>query len=167
MPPIDHYKSKMEILFHIKSPMTSNRSRATPYDTVSPKYSNTASKQISLTIIIILDFFTVSYTPWGRVTHICVSKQTIISSDNGLLPGRRQAIIWNNAGILLIGTLGNFSEILSKIHTSSFKKIHLKISSVKWRPFCPGRWVNKYKTLRAGACHYCCAGELSVVLEKW
>ena len=46
------------------------------------------------------------------MTHICVSKLTIIGSDNGLLPGRRQAIIWTNAGILLIGPLGtNFSEI--------------------------------------------------------
>ena len=43
---------------------------------------------------------------------MCVSKQTIIDSDNGLSPGRRQAIIWTNAGILLIETLGtNFSEI--------------------------------------------------------
>ena len=42
-------------------------------------------------------------THWGRVTHICVSKLTIIGSDNGLSPGRRQAIIWTNAGILLIG----------------------------------------------------------------
>ena len=40
---------------------------------------------------------------WGRVTHICVSKLTIIGSDNGLSPGRRQAIIWTNVGILLIG----------------------------------------------------------------
>ena len=32
-------------------------------------------------------------THWTRVTHICVSKITIISSDNGLSPGRRQAII--------------------------------------------------------------------------
>ena len=52
-------------------------------------------------------------THWGRATHICVSKLTIIASDNGLLPGRRQAIIWNNAGILSIGLLGtNFFEIL-------------------------------------------------------
>ena len=51
-------------------------------------------------------------THWGRVTHICVVKQTVIGSDNGLSPGRRQAIIWTNAGILLIGPLGtNFSEI--------------------------------------------------------
>ena len=32
-------------------------------------------------------------THWGRVTHICVSKLTIIGSDNGLSPGRRQANI--------------------------------------------------------------------------
>ena len=44
-------------------------------------------------------------THWGRVTHIYVDKLTIIDSDNGLLPGRRQAIIWTNAGILLIGPL--------------------------------------------------------------
>ena len=52
-------------------------------------------------------------THWGRVTHICVSKLTIIGSDNGLSPGRRQAIIWTNAWISLFGPLGaNFSEIL-------------------------------------------------------
>ena len=73
------------------------------------------------------------------MTHICVSKLTIIASDNGLPPLRRQAIIWTNAGMLLIGTLGTkFSEILSKIHTFSFKKMHLKTSSAKWRPFCLG-----------------------------
>ena len=55
-------------------------------------------------------------THWGRVTHICVVKLTIIGSDNGLSPGRRQAIIWTNAGILLIGPLGtNFIEILNGI----------------------------------------------------
>ena len=32
-------------------------------------------------------------THWGRVTHICVGNLTIIGSDNGLSPGRRQAII--------------------------------------------------------------------------
>ena len=78
-------------------------------------------------------------THWGRMTHICVSKVTSIVSDNGLSPGRRQAIIWNNAGILLIGPLGtNFTGILIEIHTFSFKKMHLKMSSGKWRPFCLG-----------------------------
>ena len=37
-------------------------------------------------------------THWGRVTHICVSKITTIGSDNGLSPGRRQAITRINAG---------------------------------------------------------------------
>ena len=78
-------------------------------------------------------------THWGRVMHICVSKLTIIGSDNGLSPGRRQTIIWTNAGILLIRTLGiNFSEIWSEIHTFSSKKIYLKMSSGKWRPLCLG-----------------------------
>ena len=78
-------------------------------------------------------------THWGRATHICVGKLTIIGSDNGLSPGRRQAIIWTNAGIFLIGPLGtNFSEILIRIQTFSFRKMHLKISSAKWRPFCLG-----------------------------
>ena len=76
-------------------------------------------------------------THWGRVKHICVGKLAIKGSDNGLSPGRRQAIIRTNAGILLIGTLGtNFSEILSQIQTFSFKKMHLKMSFGRWRPFC-------------------------------
>ena len=78
-------------------------------------------------------------THWGRVTHICISKLTIIGSDNGLSPGWRQAIIWTNAGILLIGLLGtNFSEIVTEIHIFSFKKMHLKMSSAKFQPFCLG-----------------------------
>ena len=65
---------------------------------------------------------------WGRVPYICVSKLTIIGSDNGLSPDRRQAIIWTNAGLLLIGSLGtNFSEILIEILAISFKKMRLKV----------------------------------------
>ena len=89
-------------------------------------------------------------THWGRVMHKCVSKLTIIGSDNGLSPGRRQAIIWTNAGILLIGPLGtNFSEILIEIYTFSLKKIHFKVSSGKWLPSCLGLNVlnNIYTTM--------------------
>ena len=71
------------------------------------------------------------------MTHICVGKLTSIGSDDGLSPGRRQTIIWINAGILLIGPLEtNFSEILIAIETVSFKKKHLKMSSGKCRPQC-------------------------------
>ena len=36
---------------------------------------------------------------WGRVTHLCVDKLTIIGSNNGLTPRRRQATIWTNSEI--------------------------------------------------------------------
>ena len=82
---------------------------------------------------------TTRLTHWGRVTHICVSKLTITGSDNGLSPDQRQAIIWTNAGLLLIGPLGtNFNEILIEILTFSFKRMRLKVSSAKRRPFCLG-----------------------------
>ena len=98
------------------------------------------------------------------MTHICVGNLTIIGSDNGLSPGRRQAIIWTSAGILLIGPIGtNFSEILIIIQTFSFKKMHLKMSSTKWRPFCPGLnvlwpgcisgWIKLPCHIVAATCH--------------
>ena len=50
---------------------------------------------------------------WCRVAHKCVSKLTIIDLDNGLAPGRRQAIIWTNIGILSMGLLGpNLRQIV-------------------------------------------------------
>ena len=94
-------------------------------------------KSISREIYELCGFSSHLSTHWGRVTHICVSKLTSIGPDNGLSPGRRQAIIWTNAGMLLIGPLGtNFGEILIEICTFSFKKMHSNMSSAKWRPFC-------------------------------
>ena len=78
-------------------------------------------------------------THLDRETHLCVNKLANIGSDNGLSPCRRRTIIWTSAGILLIRTLGtNFSEILSEIHIFPFKKMHFKMSSLKWRQFCLG-----------------------------
>ena len=95
--------------------------------------------------------FCSSLTHWGRVTHICVGNLIIIDSDNGLSPGRRQAIIWTNAGILLIRSVGtNFSDFLSEIRAFSFKKMHLKMSSAKWRPFCLG--LNVLKLINPFVC---------------
>ena len=48
----------------------------------------------------------VQLSHWGRVSQTYVSKLTSIGSDNGLSPGRGQAIIYTNAEILLIGPLG-------------------------------------------------------------
>ena len=92
--------------------------------------------------------YALTLTHWGPVTHICVVKLTIIGSDNGLSPGRRQALIWTNAVILLIGPLGtNFIAILIEIIIVSFKKMRLKVSSaIRW-PFCLGLNVLRHSGL--------------------
>ena len=69
-----------------------------------------------------------------RVTHICVSILSTVGSDNGLSPGRRQAIIWTNAGIMLMEPMGiSFNDNLIKIQQLPFKKLRLKMSSEWWR----------------------------------
>ena len=61
---------------------------------------------------------------------MCVCKLNIIGPNNGLSPGQREAIIWNNVGMLLIGPIRtNFSLISIEIYPFSYKKMHLKISS--------------------------------------
>ena len=63
----------------------------------------------------------------------------IICLDDGLLPGRRQTVIWTNVGLLSLETFGtNSIEILMEIQTFSLTKMRLKMSSGKWRPFCLG-----------------------------
>ena len=83
---------------------------------------------------------------WGRVTHICIGNIAIIDSDNGLSPGGHKAIISTNAVLLSIGPLGtNFSEISMKSLIFSSKKMYLKIASAKWRPYCRGLNVLKWR----------------------
>ena len=62
-----------------------------------------------------------------------------IGLGNGLSPVQCQAIMWTNAGLLSVRPLGtNLSEIQMERLSFSFTKMHLKISSVKWQPFCQG-----------------------------
>ena len=78
---------------------------------------------------------------WVRVTHICVSKLTIIGSDNGLSPGRRQAIIWTNAGILTIRNKlqWNFNRnSYIFIQENAFENGVCEMASIWYRP----QWVN-------------------------
>ena len=106
--------------------------------TIYAKRSRFHNMSLKITLLKVLPCFprVNELTHWGRVTHICVGKLTIIGSNNGLSPGRRQAITWTNVRILLIRPLGtNFSEFLIGIQTFSFTKMHLKMSSAKWRPF--------------------------------
>ena len=60
-----------------------------------------------------------------------------LGSDNGLSHVWQQAILWINAGLLLTGPLAtNFSESWTKKLKFSYKKMDLKMSSGKRRPFC-------------------------------
>ena len=104
---------------------------------------------------------------WSRVTHIYVGKLTIIGSDNGLSPARRLVIIWTNAAILLIRpSKTNFNEILIEIDVFSFRKINLKMSSGKWRPFCLGLNILKRftGTLHELSAYYCTCWYRSIAL---
>ena len=95
---------------------------------------------------------------WGPVTHTYFSKIIIIDSDNGLSPGRRQAIIWTSGGMLLTRTLGIYcGEILIEINTCSFKKMHLTMSTVKWRLFRLG--LNELTADAAQIIHRRCNNE--------
>ena len=60
------------------------------------------------------------------MTHICVSKLSILASDNGLSPGRRQAIIWTNAEMMLIGPL----ETNIFIQENAFENVVWKMAAI-------------------------------------
>ena len=81
-------------------------------------------------------------TLWGRVTHICVSKQTIVGSENGLSPGRGQVIIWTCAGLLVIWTFGNKLQWnFNKnsyifIQENAFENVVWKMATISSRPQC-------------------------------
>ena len=67
------------------------------------------------------------------MTHICVIKLTTIGSDAGLSPGRHQAVILTNTGILLFGPLGakfgnRNSNIL--IHENAIENLNCKMASI-------------------------------------
>ena len=89
------------------------------------------------------------------MTHICVSNLTTITSDNGLSPGRCQAITWTNAGILLIGPSGTTSVKLYRnsyifIESNAFKNVVYKMVSISSRPQCVTHVTITYVALCAG-----------------
>ena len=96
-----------------------------------------------------------SITRWGRAMHICVKKLTII--------GRRQAIIWTNAGMLLIRALGrHFSEMLCKIckmifiQENAYEDVVWKMASIRsWsRKLWPNLLLKSYFANRPHNSHF-------------
>ena len=99
------------------------------------------------------------------MTHICVDNLTIVGLDNGLSPGRRQAIIWTNGGILLIEPFGtNFSEFLIGIIKFSVKKMHLWMSSGNLRPCCLD--LNELSHLQIVS-SVACVEQLSTIFDSY
>ena len=85
----------------------------------------------------------ISLTHWGRVTHICVGKLTIIGSDNGLSPEWHQTIIWTNAGIFwalrnkLQWNFNRYSNIF--IQENAFGNVVCEMASILSRHQCVNR----------------------------
>ena len=71
--------------------------------------------------------------------HICVIESGQHWLRRGLVAYAAPKHYPNQCYVIIIGPLGtNFSELLIEIQRFSFAKMHLYISSAKWRPFCPG-----------------------------
>ena len=67
--------------------------------------------------------------------HICIGKLTFIGSDNGLAPSRRQAIIWTNAGIVLIQWNFNHNLYIF-IEEYALKTVVWEIVAILSQPQC-------------------------------
>ena len=94
------------------------------------------------------------FTYWGRVTHIYIGKLSIIGSDNDLSPGRRQSIIWTNAGMLLIETnldsnRGFFRPRDLKIWWMTSSTLHQALCIIS-NPSVNSNWSYCPKTLNSG-----------------
>ena len=91
--------------------------------------------------LYVLVYLSMTLTHWGQMTHMCVGELTIIGSDNGLSPGRCQAIIWTNAGILLIRCLGKNSVKFKWnpyifIQENAIENVVWKMAAILSRPQC-------------------------------
>ena len=111
---------------------------------VFPRYANAHVKEKMVLYL----------THWGRATHICISKLTIIGSDNGLSPEWRQAIIWTNAGILLIDHSRYYYSHLVAVRGRGRRKPRVRVvwtnMTMECEVKCKYHWdivQNKYENL--------------------
>ena len=74
-------------------------------------------------------------THWGRVTHICVSRLTIIDSYNGLSPPGAKPLSEQMLEYCWLGPW-EIQWNLIEIYTFSFMKIHWKMAVTLTRPHC-------------------------------
>ena len=91
---------------------------------ISQEISQSQISEISLKIIYLTFHLNLPGTSELTLLPLYASvNQVSIGSDNGLSPIRRQAIIWTNAGLLSVESLGTiFSEILTRYKTFHSRK---------------------------------------------
>ena len=120
---LNGWHRKVLALTAFSSMMSSKAVKSTPF---TPPSNSLISSTVSL-------WFN-SFPP--STAYMC--RQTVSALVHALA-WRWQAITWTNADLLSIGPIGTkFSENRIEILTVSFQKMHLKIFSGKWWPFCPG-----------------------------
>ena len=110
-----------------------------------PLYSNTVHLELNSFTTLQHENVSVNIS----VESLCIDKNALSHGSRAthmrqwnsppLIQIRHQASIWTSAGIMQIRPLGvNFNEISIEIQTFSLHKMHLKMSSRKWRLFCLG-----------------------------
>ena len=79
-------------------------------------------------------------THWSRVTHICVSKLTIIGSDNGLSPAGAKPLFqwWNIVNSNLLNTFqwNRKRNSYIFIQENTFENVVLEMAAILSRPQC-------------------------------
>ena len=74
------------------------------------------------------------------MTYIYADNPTLVGSDNGFSPGRRQAIIWTNDGILFIrpfGTQWNFNRHLQiSNQENAYENVVCEMAAILSQPQC-------------------------------
>ena len=102
-------------------------------------------KIINLQLLIISVYATICLTHWGRVTHICVVdlghhwfRYWLVACS---APSHYLNLCWN----IVYWTFRHKLQWIG-IQSFSFKKLHLQMSSAKWRLFCLG--LNELKTMK-------------------
>ena len=94
------------------------------------------------------------------MTHIFVSKLTIIGSDNGLSPERRQAIIGTNAGILLIWIWGTNLNLKRNAYifsqANALENVVCEIAAILSEPQCVETLTMRGPSYSKSTQHYLC-----------
>ena len=134
----------------------------------SPFIVHNCMKMYSLEPFLINNFF-INLIHWGWVMHICISKLTIIGSDNDLSPGRHQAIIWINIGILLIGPLGTNSVKYKSnffFQEKAFENVVRKLGAILSRPQCVNVEILQF-TCTGGVYNVFCKFKVLGAILSW